>query len=52
MIWAIYISVGLWILIPGIVHAWETEDSHWGIKVLGTIIAVVGWPLVFFTEDK
>lgn len=50
--WTAYIAAGTYLLIPGIVPAWETDDSHWGIKVLGTIIAVVGWPLMFFTEDK
>lgn len=50
--WTAYISVGLWILMPGIVEAWETDHSHWGIKVLGTIIAVLGWPLMFLVGDK
>lgn len=48
--WVGYISIGLWILMPGIVHVWETEQDHITIKVLGTALAVLAWPLVFVSN--
>ncbi len=51
MIWAIYTSVGLWILMAGIVVAWSQEPDI-VVKVLGTMVAVLFWPLMFFVGDK
>lgn len=48
--WAIYVSIGLWILMPGLVLAWEEEESLL-VKVLGTIIAILCWPMIFLVRD-
>lgn len=45
--WVGYISIGLWILMPGLVFAWDTTDEHPAIKVTGSIVAVLLWPLAF-----
>lgn len=45
--WVGYISIGLWLLMPGIVYAWDTTDDHPLIKITGSILAVLVWPLAF-----
>lgn len=45
--WVGYISIGLWILMPGLVYAWEDTDHHPVLKVIGSIVAVLVWPLAF-----
>lgn len=50
--WVAYISLGLWILMPGIVLAWDTVDEDKTIKVVGTIVAVLLWPLAFVKWGK
>ena len=46
-----YISIGLWLLMPGIVYAWETVDEHWAYKVVGLTAAVIVWPLALMDLD-
>lgn len=50
--WTFYIAVGTYILVPGIVTAWDIDPSPWAIKVLGSILAVLIWPLVFVFKDS
>ena len=49
--WTIYISAGVWILMPGLVFACGTEESHWTIKAIGSIIAIIAWPAIFLVND-
>lgn len=50
--WVGYISIGLWILMPGIVFAWDTTEEHVLIKAIGTIVAVLIWPIAFMGLTK
>jgi hypothetical protein len=45
--WTIYISIGLYVLMPGLVYAWETSEFSLGIKIVGAIVSVLIWPVVF-----
>ena len=49
--WVGYVSIGLWILMPGLVFVWDTEKSPWIIKVIGSIIAILIWPTIFLVND-
>jgi hypothetical protein len=44
----IYVSIGLYILIEAIVEAWYWDEYETWIKVVGSIFAVLLWPLMFF----
>lgn len=48
-IWAIYFSIGLFILMPGLVAEWSTPEDPI-VKVLGSLIAITCWPLVFLVR--
>jgi len=48
--WVGYISLGLFLLMEGIVFAWTTTEAHFIIKLIGTTIAVVGWPFAFISK--
>jgi hypothetical protein len=48
--WIGYFSLGIFLLMKGIVLAWDTMDYHIAIKIIGTIIAVAIWPLAFITK--
>lgn len=48
--WAIFIyfAVGTFLLMEGIVYAWDsTTDYSIPIKILGTIIAIAMWPSAY-----
>jgi len=45
--WVGYFSIGLWLLMPGIVYAWETTDENFIIKCIGVFITVLLWPLPY-----
>ena len=44
----IYTSAGLYLLMDALVFAWEHHEGETWIKVIGTIISVLVWPLMFF----
>ena len=43
--WIGYISIGLWILMPGIIHVWQTDPQPAIIKLFASILAVAIWPV-------
>jgi hypothetical protein len=43
-----YLSVGFYIMIEAIVVAWDIHPANNWIKALGSIIAILFWPLMFF----
>ena len=46
--WILYFSSGLFIMAEAIVTAWDTVEEKWWIKVIGSTLALVAWPLSFF----
>ena len=44
----IYLSAGLYLLMEALVFAWEYHEAEPWIKVVGSIISVLVWPLMFF----
>lgn len=48
--WIGYFSLGIFLLMEGIVLAWDTMDSPLPIKIVGTIIAIAIWPLAFINK--
>ena len=44
----IYFSTGLYLLMEALVEAWYWDEYSKAIKVLGSIFAVLLWPLMFF----
>lgn len=46
--WLIYISAGIFIMAEAIVESWSWPEYSKGIKILGGILCVVTWPLIFF----
>lgn len=50
--WIGYFSLGLWILMPGLVDAWKTTSYAVWLKVVGLTISVLIWPVAFFIGDE
>lgn len=48
-VWAIYFSIGLYILMPGLVVGWSMPE-HPIVKVLGSLVAITFWPLLFLAR--
>lgn len=49
--WVAYLSIGLYLLMPGIVEAWDTVDDDIGVKIIGTLIAILVWPVGFLPRS-
>ena len=48
--WIIYISTGLIIMMEALVESWTWPDYSKSIKIIGGIVSVLFWPLVFFMD--
>lgn len=49
--WIAYFSIGLYLIMPGIVKAWDTVNDGIGVKIIGALIAVLVWPVAFLPRS-
>ena len=47
--WIGYISIGLFIMMEALVESWYWPEYSKPLKIIGGIVSVILWPLVFFT---
>lgn len=45
--WILYFSAGFFIMFEAMVTVWDNVDEIWWIKVVGSILALITWPLSF-----
>lgn len=46
----IYVSIGLFIMMEALVESWDWPQYSKGVKILGGVVCVLLWPLVFFMD--
>jgi len=44
----IYVSLGTYIMMEAVVESWAWEEYETWIKVIGGIVCVLVWPIIFF----
>lgn len=44
----IYVAVGVSIMMGPLVWVWEADELDPVVKIIGTIISILVWPMIFF----
>jgi hypothetical protein len=52
LVWflVVYVSIGLFIMMEGLVLTWRTSHYPKWLVVVGSTVAVLVWPAIFFMD--